>query len=258
MKKLEIMLCLILIFSMLITSFNNISAQSDKFIYDHSDPASDVVIFNETENGTTAVGGGLIDALDIKWLHSEEDGQGNVVITADLKAKNKFLNRDDTKYVFRILTSPDNSTGYNITYNNGSAIMNYFSDSGNGTKINIIVNVTFDQDKGDEMMVITISIAKYLSNFSYYNMDAYSMMVTHNATYLDYISELPGHPEYVNPDVKETEDLGGDGDGEDDGGSDDSATIVFGIIFVVAIIIVLVIVLIIWLSRKQHKRQQYP
>ncbi len=257
MKNGKIMLCLILIFSMLITSINNISAQEVYFGLEYQDPAGDVLMFNETENGTTAVGGGLNDALDIKWLYSEEDGQGNLVITTDLKAKNKFLNRDDTKYVFRILTAPDNSTGYNITYNNRSAIMNYFSDSGNGTKINIIVNVTFDQDKGDEMMVITISISQYLNNISHYGLDAYSMRVTSNATYLDYISELPGHPEYVSPEVKKTEDLSGGGDNEDDSDSDDGAVIVFGIVFVVAIIIVLVIVLIIFLARKQRKRQQY-
>ena len=120
---------------------------------------------------------------------------------------NKFFNRDDTKYVFRILTAEDNSTGYNITYNNRTAIMNSFSPAGNGTKVNIIANVTFVQDKGDDMMEITISISKYIGNISYYGFDAYSMMVTHNATYLDYISELPGHPEYVNPEVKEAKIL---------------------------------------------------
>ncbi len=229
-------------------------AQTSIFIFEHQDPAGDVLKFNATENGTPA-GDPFFEPLDIKWLYSEEDGNGNIIITTDLKAKNKFFNRDDTKYVYRILTSEDNSTGYNITYQNQTALMNAFSDAGNGTTIDITANVSFIQDKGDEMMVITIAISKYLQDISHYGLDAYSIMQTSNATYLDYISELPGHPEYVNPEVKEGENLNGGEDEKDDSDSDNGAVIVFGIIFMVAIIIVLVIIMIIFLARKQRRRQ---
>jgi hypothetical protein len=252
MKIKAVSLIIILIASIFIICSNPATSQAPSFVFEHQDPAGDVLKFNATENGTTATGA-FFEPLDIKWLYSEEDGTGNVLITTDLKAKNKFFNRDDTKYVFRILTAEDNSTGYNITYNNRTAIMNSFSPAGNGTKVNIDANVTFVQDKGDEMMEITIEISKYLDNISYYNLDAYSMMVTSNATYLDYISELPGHPEYVSPSVKESEDLNGDGDsGDEDDDSDNNAAIFFAIIMVVVIIIVIVIVLLIWLMKRRR------
>jgi len=243
---------ILLIVSIIIVSSTPATSQTPSFVFDHQDPAGDVLKFNATENGTTATEP-FYDPLDIKWLYSEEDGTGNVLITTDLKAKNKFFNRDDTKYVFRILTAEDNSTGYNITYNNRTAIMNSFSDAGNGTKINIDANVTFVQDKGDEMMEITIDISKYLDNITYYGLDAYSIMVTANATYLDYISELPGHPEYVSPDVKESEDLnGGEGDGDDGDDSDNNAGIFFAIIGVIIVVIVVILVVLLWLMRKKR------
>ena len=109
---------IILITFIIITNLTSTTAQSGtiNFIFDYQDPAGDVLMFNATENGTPVEGGTEVDSLDIKWINSKEDGSGNVILTMDLKGKNRFTNEDETKYVFRILTSPDNSTGYNITY----------------------------------------------------------------------------------------------------------------------------------------------
>jgi hypothetical protein len=252
MKIRALSIILILITGIFIVSSNNASSQLPSFVFEHQDPAGDVLKFNATVNGTPTTEA-FYDSLDIKWLYSEDDGTGNLMITTDLKSKSKFFNRDDTKYVFRILTSEDDSTGYNITYNNRNAVMNSFSPAGNGSKINIDVNVTFTQEKGDELMEITVSISKYLSDITFYRLDAYSMMVTSNATYLDYISELPGHPEYVDPEVKETEDLDdGDPESDEDDESDNNTNILFAIIFIVGLVIVIVAVLILYLMRKRQ------
>jgi hypothetical protein len=203
------------------------------FNYDHQDPAGDVLIYNATSNGTPVAGEEEFDPLDIKWI--------NVVM--DLKGKNKFINEDNTKYVYRIFNSPDNTTGFNITYTNGLAIINYFSPEGNGTTSDFTDQITFTFEKGDEKMEAEISKLEYLNNITYFGVDAYSMKVTSNATYIDYISELPGHPEYVNPEVEEGENL--DDGSNDDGvkGEDkDSSTFIWmgliaGILIVVAVII---------------------
>ena len=126
--------CIILLF------FSSTPAQEvvDFNLEPYQDPAGDVMKYNATINGEAVADILEYDSLDFKWIYCEEDGLGNVVLTKDLKAKNKFLNEDQTKYVFRILTLPDNSTGYNITYKNQTAIMVPFSPQGNGTTINIL------------------------------------------------------------------------------------------------------------------------
>jgi hypothetical protein len=221
------------------------------FVYDHQDPAGDVLKYNATVNGEAISDISGYDALDFKWVHSEPDGSGNIVLTMDLKSKNKFLNEDETKYVFRMLTSEDNSTGYNITYTNNSAILVPFSDEGNGTAIDITSSVSFDRDKGDEIMRISLLISKYLTNVTYFNLDAYSMKTLDNATYIDYISELPGHPEYISPDVADTENLDGDKDG--DSKTDDSGSGTFAIAAVIGVVVLFVIILMIFLMKKQKK-----
>jgi hypothetical protein len=237
-----------------IICLNNVVSQQRapiNFIFDHQDPAGDVLIFNATLNGTP-IADPELEGLDFKWVYSEKDTIGNVILKMDLKSKNKFINEDETKYVFRILTTQDNSTGYNITYQNRTTILNSFTSSGNGTSVDISENVSFMRDKGDELMAVTVSISKYLTNISYFNLDAYSMKTTRNATYLDYISELPGHPEYVNPEVQEGENLEPDmiDDGKD---TEESETpfVLFLIIPIIAVVLV-VVVLLIWFSRKKR------
>jgi hypothetical protein len=226
---------------------------SINFTFEHQDPAGDVLVFNATLNGTT-IDAPEFEALDFKWVYSEEDSLGNVVLKIDLKSKNKFIDEDETKYVFRIITTPDNKTGYNITYQNQTMVLMPFSAKGNGTAINYIDNYSFTRDKGDEMMVVTVSISKYLSKISYYRLDAYSMKVTDNATYLDYISELPGHPEYVNQEVQEAENLDTDDtddpkDSDEDGGS---SLLILGIAIVVIIIVIIMVLL--WISKKKNRK----
>ncbi len=219
MKLQRIVYYLVLTGCILILCFNPSVAQNRaavNFTFEHQDPAGDVLKFNATLNGTT-IDDPSFEALDIKWIYSNKDMLGNILLEMDLKAKNKFINEDETKYVFRILTTSDNSTGYNITYKNETAVLMPFSPLGNGTPIDIFGNVSFTRDRGDELMRITISISQYLGNITYYGLDAYSLKIIDNATYLDYISELPGHPEYVNPEVEEGEniDTGNTGDNKE-------------------------------------------
>jgi len=252
-SKLWFILVLISFFTVI---FNFSCAQvpdAQKFFFDHQDAAGDVLKYNATINGEPVADLPEMDSLDFKWVHSEANTLGNVVLTMDLKAKNKFLNEDETKYVFRLLTSPDNSTGYNITYQNHSATLIPYTSKGNGTTVNIFQNITFDHEKGDEMMVITVSIERYLSNITHFNVEAYSMKITNNATYLDYISELPGHPEYVNPEVESGEDLdGGSGDSETSD-SDNSTPILVGLGIVIIVVVLLVVIIMFWLAKKQRR-----
>ena len=209
-------------------------------------------MYNATLNGVPT-DDPIFEALDIKWVYSNEDNLGNVVLTMDLKAKNKFVNEDESKYVFRIFTVSDNTTGYNITYKNDSTFLMPFSSIGNGTSIDINGNVSFIQDKGDEMMQITVSISKYLKNISHFSFDAYSMKVQNNATFLDYISELPGHPEYVNPELEESENLDTN-EADDSKGTDDEGDSNFLWIAIIVIIIILFLLAILfWYAKKGNK-----
>jgi hypothetical protein len=224
------------------------------FTFVHQDPAGDVLKFNATINGTPT-DDTLYEALDIKWIYSNKDGLGNILLEMDLKAKNKFINEDETKYVFRILTTSDNSTGYNITYKNETAILMPFTPAGNGTPVNIMGNVSFKRDRGDEIMQITISISKYLSDISYFGVDAYSLKIIENATYLDYISELPGHPEYVNPEVEEGENIDS-GEGGDDGKTEESgAPMILWIAILIIIIVVILLVVLMWNAKKYRQNR---
>lgn len=221
------------------------------FTFDHQDPAGDVLKFNATLNGTP-IDDPSFEALDIKWVYANKDMIGNIVLKMDLKAKNKFINEDETKYVFRILTTSDNSTGYNITYKNETANLVPFSPLGNGTPIDIFDNLSFIQDRGDELMEITISVSKYLTDISHFSLDAYSMKIIDNATYLDYISELPGHPEYVNPEVEEGENLD-TGNTEDNKETvEEGAPFIFWLAILIIVIILFVVVGLIWFARKQR------
>jgi hypothetical protein len=224
------------------------------FTFEHQDPAGDVLKFNATINGTPTDDPSF-EALDIKWIYSNKDSSGNILFEIDLKSKNKFINEDETKYVLRILTTSDNSTGYNITYKNETAVLVPFTSAGNGTPVDIIGNVSFSRDKGDEIMQITISISKYLSDISYFGVDAYSLKIIENATYLDYISELPGHPEYVNPEVGEGENIDTGGSG-DDGKTDESgAPFILWIAILIIIIVVILLVVLMWNAKKYRENR---
>ena len=255
MKLRDIVYYLVFISCIFILCFNLSVAQSRAFVnftYEYQDPAGDVLKFNATINGTPTADPSF-EVLDIKWIYSNKDTLGNILLEMDLKAKNKFINEDETKYVFRILTTSNNSTGYNITYKNETAILMPFSPAGNGTPVDIYGNVSFIHNKGDEMMQITISISQYLRNISYYRLDAYSLKIIENATYLDYISELPGHPEYVNPEVEEGENIDTGGSGESGEPDEKGDTL---ILWIAILIIIMVILVIVFLFRNAMKRNQ--
>ncbi len=224
-------------------------------VFEHQDPAGDVLKYNATLGGVPVEDEPVADPLDIKWVYTEGDGEGNLILTMDLKAKNKFIHEDNTKYVFRIITAQDNSSGYNITYQNNSCKLIPFSTKGNGTSIDIIDNVSFGKESGDEKLTIAISILQYLDNITYFTMDAYSMKVMDNATYLDYISELPGHPEYIDAGVEEGEDLEDVGEDGGDGDEDEGA---FGtvLILIIAVIFLLLIVVVFMMSRKRKEGKE--
>jgi len=255
MKRIVLFTVSILVCSILVLlATGSVYAQATvNYTFEHQDPAGDVQKYNATLNGTASDD---FEGLDIKHLTSDNDGD-DLVINLDLKAKEKFRLEDGTKYVFRILTSPDNSTGYNITFKNGTTTMNSFTLEGNGSTVDLSADQTFIKDKGDEAMELRISISTYLVNISHYGLDSYSMKVTHNATYLDYISELPGHAEYVNPEVEEEEGLDDDVADDDDDDDDDSmaTSVGLGICAVIAVILVIVaiIVVVIVMQRKRSK-----
>lgn len=225
------------------------------YTFEHQDPAGDVLKYNATENGTVVGGEPEIDALDLKWINSEEDGEGNIILTMDLKSKNKFINDDDTKYIFRIITDHENTTGFNITYEDQTTILIPFSIQGNGTTEDITTSVTFQRDKGDELMQITLSIAAYFQNITNFWLDAYSLRTTDNATYLDYISELPGHPEYVSPVVENEEGLDNNQDDTGDGTNNGSMFVL--LLCIGSIIAALVVVVILVTVAKRQRQNQH-
>lgn len=255
MKRMSVLIVTLVVCPLLLLLVvNPVNAQGAvNYTFEHQDPAGDVQKYNATLNGTASDD---FEGLDIKHLTSSKAGD-DLIINLDLKAKEKFRLEDGTKYVFRILTSPDNSTGYNITFRNGTATMNSFTLEGNGTSVDMTAQVSFVEDKGDEAMEVRVSIPTYLGDITHYGLDAYSMKVTNNATYLDYISELPGHPEYVNPEVEEEEGLDDDYVDDDDDDDDVSTTtyVGFGICAVIAVILIVVaiIVVVIVMRRKRSK-----
>jgi len=253
MKLRQIIYYLVFTGCIFILSLNPSVAQNRAAInltFEYQDPAGDVLKFNATLNGTPTDEPSY-EVLDIKWIYSNKDTLGNILLEMDLKSKNKFINEDETKYVFRILTVSDNTTGYNITYKNETAVLMPFSPMGNGTPVNIIGNVSFRRDKGDEIMQVTISINQYLKNITYFCLDAYSLKIINNATYLDYISELPGHPEYVNPEVEEGENI--DSGSIDDNRETDENGVPFIVWLLIPLVFVILFVVLIWYVRKHNQ-----
>jgi len=202
------------------------------FETDYQDPAEDVIEFNETwSNVGFAVGQ---DQVDIKGLESENDTSGNVVLTLDLKGKSKIEMSNQTKYVFRIFTSQDNSTGYNITFINGTAKITNWN---NTVEDDITINASTADD--DELLVVEVSKNKYLSNITYFNIDAYTWMEEWNRTFIDYVSEIPGHPGQTG-DVVDQED----GESDDEKGFFDDLCGIPLILIIVVIIIIVIIILV--------------
>ena len=158
------------------------------YVLDYGDPAGDVLKFNETWSNLGEVE--TQDQIDIKWLRSSNDTLGNVVLRLEFKSKQLIEVSNETKYVFRIFTKGDNSTGYNITYINGSTTISNFN---NTFKEDMTANTSIVDENG-EVLVVKVLKSRYLTNITYYNIDAFTWKEQGNKTYVDYVSEIPGHP----------------------------------------------------------------
>ncbi|MHA2281210.1 MAG: hypothetical protein ACXAC5_10190 [Promethearchaeota archaeon] len=181
--------CLILIIALNFIIFSSVIGLAEvDYEFDYQDPAGDVLEFNETWSNV-----GTVDShpqIDMKWLRSSNDTSDNVTIRMEFRNNQVIEISNETKYVIRIFTSSDNSTGYNITFINGSSTILSFDNS---TMEDMASNTSIIDDKG-EVLVIKVSKSKYLNNISYFNLDAFTWKETQNRTYIDYISEIPGHP----------------------------------------------------------------
>ncbi len=204
----------------------------------YSDPAEDVVKFNETWSNLGTVG--TQSLIDIKWLRSLNETQDTVLLRMEFKNNLVLEMSNETKYVFRIFTSSDNSTGYNITYINGSAVISNFQ---NTLSEDMTSNTSVIDDNG-EVLLVEISKDKYLTNITYFNLDGFTWKEQGNHTYIDYVSEIPGHPgetgtvvDQDNGDPKEEKGLLGDMCG-------------IPLIFILIIIIVIIIVIVILVKRR--------
>jgi hypothetical protein len=230
-------LSLLMIFQMFLISSCFVIAEIE---YDltYQDPAGDVLEFNETWSNR-----GTVDSqsqIDIKWLISSEGTADNMSLRLEFKNNQIIEESNETKYVFRIFTSQDNSTGYNITYMNGSSFIANFNKtfhedmSSNTSKIN---------DKG-EVLVIKVLKNRYLLNISYYNIDAFTWKGQGNKTYIDYVSEIPGHPADTGSVVDQD-----NGVSKEDAGLLDSLCQLPLILMLAILIVIIIFIAILWRRR---------
>lgn len=208
------------------------------FDLSYSDPAGDVIEFNETWNMNERIE--TQPQIDIKWLRSSNDTLGNVVLRLEFINQHVIEISNETRYVYRIFTKADNSTGYNITYINGSTTISNFN---NTIEEDITANTSIIYLQG-EILIVKVSKSRYLNNITYYNIDAYTWKEQGNYTYIDYVSEIPGHP-------GQTGDVIDDGNGEDE---EDEGFFGFlcalPLILWIVVIIIIVVIIVILLKRR--------
>ena len=219
-KSLLIAFCLLSILTLI-----GITSRAD-LVYEvtYQDPAGDVLDYNGTWHLV-----GSVDThpyIDIKWLKSYEDTSGNVVLRLEVKNSQIIEKSNITKYVFRIVTKVDNSTGYNVTYKNGTTTITNFN---NTIEYDLTAETSIIDDSG-EVLLVNISKIDYLGNIPYFNIDAYTWKEAGNHTYIDYVSEVPGHPGETGNIVDTT---------------GNSSDILWPLIAIVLIIIVLIIVVVV-------------
>lgn len=232
-KRVEHTNLLVLIFLVFIfVIIGNVYAEVN-YEFDYQDPAGDVLDFNETWHNQGTVDGE--PQIDLKWLRSSSDAQGNVELRMEFRNNQIIAQSNDTKYVFRIFTSQDNSTGYNITYINGFATI---SDFNNTIDEDMTTNISIVDDKG-EVLTVKVSKGRYLENITYFNVDAYTWKEQGNHTFIDYISEVPGHPGETGTVVD-----GENGDTEEDEGLLGLLCSLTGMLCLAALIIIIVVVVI--------------
>ncbi len=198
----------------------------------YQDPAEDVLHFNETWHLVEDDNPYL--QIDLKRLESYNDTDGNVVLR--LKARNNQIieESNNTSYVFRIYTKEDNSTGYNITYINEITTI---TDFNNTVEDDLTAETSIINEQGD-VLLVNISKNDYLNNISYFNIDAFSWKEEGNHTFIDYISEVPGHPGETGEIV---DNEGGDTD-DDNGFLGMLCSPLFIILIILAVIILIIII----------------
>jgi hypothetical protein len=223
-------LCYLIILLSLMAATCIVTAEVN-YEFAYQDPAGDVLELNETgsELGTVATQ----QHLDIKWLRGENDTHGNVILRLEFKSKENIEVSNITKYVFRIFTSEDNSTGYNITYQNGSAIISNFN---NTFEENMTSNISIIPGNG-EVLTVKVLKSKYLGDIEYFNVHAFTWKEMGNRTYHDYVSELTGHP-------GQTDIVDGNDSAEEEGILDTLCANWLLILILVFIIIVIITVIV--------------
>jgi hypothetical protein len=231
--------CLILLILLQFIIFSSCLVSAEvEYEFDYQDPAGDVLEFNETWSNV-----GTVDSqsqIDMKWLRSSNDTSDNVTIRMEFRNNQVIEISNDTKYVIRIFTSQDNSTGYNITFINGSTTILSFD---NTTLEDMSSNTSIINDKG-EVLVVKVSKDKYLNNISYYNIDAFTWKETQNRTYIDYISEIPGHPADTGTVVDQENE-----DSKEEQGIFDNLCSIPWIIILVILIIIIIVIAVLWRHR---------
>jgi uncharacterized protein YlzI (FlbEa/FlbD family) len=220
---------LLIILLILIPAFS-VFAQVDYDLDPYQDPAGDVWRFNETWTNKGKVD--YQDSIDIKLLDSNEV-PGNVSLRMEFKNKQVIEQANETKYVFRIFTRQDNSTGYNITYINGTSFISDFNET---FSENMTSNTTIIDING-EILIVKVSIDRYLSNISYYNIDGFTWKEQGNDTFIDYVSEIPGHPADTGTVVEQEED----DPKEEEGLLDMLCGIPYLLILVILVVVIIVI-----------------
>jgi hypothetical protein len=206
---------------------------------DYQDPAEDVLEFNETWSKQEDVK--TQPQIDLKWLRSSNDTSDNVTIRMEFKNDQVIEISNDTKYVIRIFTSSDNSTGYNITYINGSSTILSFD---NVTREDMTSNTSIIDDKKGEVLEVKVSKNRYLNNITYYNIDAFTWKETSNRTYIDYISEIPGHPADTGTVVDQEDE-----ESQKEEGILDTLCSMTWLLILIILIIIIVIIAVLWRHR---------
>jgi hypothetical protein len=164
------------------------SAAEPNYELEYQDPAGDVLVYNATWHHI-----GTVDTqptIDLKWLKTYNGTSDDVVLRLEVKNNQVLEKTNYTMYVFRIFTKEDNSTGYNVTYRNGTTTIANF----NGTiEDDLTANTSIINDNG-EVLVVNLSKTDYLDGAAYFNIDAFTWKEVADLKYIDYVSEVPGHP----------------------------------------------------------------
>jgi hypothetical protein len=224
------------------------TAGAINYEYDfNGEPAGDVTRFEP--NGTATIVGEHKN-IDLKKFETTNGTGDNLTFTLGTSGK-KIIDSEDVKYVIRIFLTSDNSTGYNVTYTNGSLEIMKFIDEVEQPPEDITALGGIVKDKNEQLLVIDLSKNKYFpeNGTDHFNVDAFSWMEEGNVTYIDYIHNLPGHPGSLSEDLGDDPNLKTDGDSDSDGA---------GLLIIIPIIIVVIIIVLLILIRSTQQKNGPP